>query len=127
MKAVLFVFLGAGFGGSLRYAVNIGCSRLFGAEFPWGILLINVTGSLAMGLIAGWFALRAHIAGAQDWRLFLTTGVLGGYTTFSAFALDFAVLWQRGAQMQAFVYLLASVLLSIVAVFAGLALMRAAS
>ena len=124
MNSYLLVFLGAGFGGMLRHGVNVGCGRLCGTEFPWGILIINVTGCLVMGLIAGWLAFKAQLSWSQDLRLFLTTGVLGGYTTFSAFSLDFATLWERGAQGYAIVYVLASVVLSLAAVFLGLTIVR---
>ncbi|MEI2734561.1 MAG: fluoride efflux transporter CrcB [Rhodoblastus sp.] len=127
MKAYLIVFLGAGVGGALRHGVNVGCGRLCGTEFPWGILVINVTGCLVMGLIAGWLAFKAQMSWSQDMRLFLMTGVLGGYTTFSAFSLDFATLWERGAHSLAIAYVLASVVLSLAAVFLGLALVRMAS
>lgn len=127
MKAYLIVFLGAGVGGALRHGVNVGCGRLCGTEFPWGILVINVTGCLVMGLIAGWLAFKAQMSWSQDMRLFLTTGVLGGYTTFSAFSLDFATLWERGAHSLAIAYVLASVVLSLAAVFLGLAIVRMAS
>lgn len=86
-----------------------------------------MTGCFLMGLIAGWLAFRTQHGWSQDVRLLLTTGVLGGYTTFSAFSLDFATLWERGAQSTAVVYVLGSVVLSLVAVFAGLALVRMAS
>ena len=124
MKPFLLVFLGAGAGGMARHAVNVGFGRLCGTEFPWGILIVNVTGCLIMGLAAGWFAFKAGPAWSQDARLFMTTGVLGGYTTFSAFALDWAALWERGAHTQAVVYVAASVVLSLAAVFLGLALVR---
>ena len=124
MSAFFIVFLGAGLGGAVRHAVNVGCGRLCGAEFPWGILVINVTGCLTMGLIAGWLAFKSQLAWSQDLRLFLTTGVLGGYTTFSAFSLDFATLWERGAHSYAIVYVLASVVLSLAAVFLGLTIVR---
>ena len=127
MKAYLLVFLGAGVGGALRHGVNVGCGRLCGTDFPWGILVINVTGCLVMGLIAGWLAFKAQMSWSQDMRLFLMTGVLGGYTTFSAFSLDFATLWERGAHSLAIAYVLASVVLSLAAVFLGLALVRMAS
>jgi CrcB protein len=127
MKAYLIVFLGAGVGGALRHGVNVGCGRLCGTEFPWGILVINVTGCLVMGLIAGWLAFKAQMSWSQDMRLFLMTGVLGGYTTFSAFSLDFATLWERGAHSLAIAYVLASVVLSLAAVFLGLAIVRMAS
>ena len=125
MKSYLLVFLGAGAGGMTRHAVNVGCGRLCGTEFPWGILVVNVTGCLLMGIAAGWFAFKAGAGWSQDARLLLTTGVLGGYTTFSAFALDMATLWERGAHTQSIVYVAASVVLSLAAVFAGLALVRA--
>lgn len=124
MKPFLLIFLGAGAGGMARHAVNVGCGRLCGTEFPWGILIVNVTGCLLMGLAAGWLAFKAGPAWSQDVRLFLTTGVLGGYTTFSAFALDWATLWERGAHAQSVVYVAASVVLSLAAVFLGLALVR---
>ncbi len=127
MKAYLLVFLGAGFGGMLRHGANTAVTRALGADFPWGIFFINVTGCFAMGLIAGWLAFRTQHGWSQDVRLLLTTGVLGGYTTFSAFSLDFATLWERGAQGTAVVYVLGSVVLSLAAVFLGLALVRMAS
>ncbi len=127
MKAYLLVFLGAGFGGMLRHGFNSAATRALGADFPWGIFLINVTGCLAMGLIAGWLAFRTQHGWSQDVRLLLTTGVLGGYTTFSAFSLDFATLWERGAHGAAITYVLAAVILSLLAVFLGLAIVRMAS
>ena len=127
MKAYLLVFLGAGFGGVLRHGFNVAATRALGSDFPWGIFLINVTGCLAMGLIAGWLAFRTQHGWSQDVRLLLTTGVLGGYTTFSAFSLDFATLWERGAHGAAVTYVVASVLLSLLAVFLGLAIVRMAS
>src|SRR5262245_33707322 len=87
------VCLGAGIGGALRQAANRAVVY-FGLSFAWSTLCVNVTASLAIGLIAGWFALRSQAG--QTLRLFLTTGILGGYTTFSAFALDTALLWERG-------------------------------
>jgi CrcB protein len=125
----LIVFVGAGIGGALRHGVNGLALRLAGPDFPTGTMAINILGSLAMGLIAGYFTFRGGegVFGSmsQHWRLFLTTGVLGGFTTFSAFSLDFAMLWERGTMGGAAVYLLASVLGSLVAVFAALAVARA--
>ena len=86
----LIVFIGAGIGGALRHGVNVGAARLFGFGFPFGTLIVNVVGSFAMGLLAGYFAFRPGIT--QHMRLFLTTGILGGFTTFSAFSLDTALL-----------------------------------
>ncbi len=119
----LIVFLGAGLGGALRHGVNVAAARLFGYGLPLGTLAVNVVGSLLIGLLAGYFAYRTGIS--QHMRLFLTTGVLGGFTTFSAFSLDTALLIERNAFAQAALYVLASVLMSLVAVFAGLALFRA--
>lgn len=122
MKAYLTVFFGAGIGGALRHGVNVLALALVGPGFPFGTLAINVIGSFVMGLFAGYFALQADPG--QHWRLFLTTGVLGGFTTFSAFSLDTALLVERGQPWAAVAYVLLSVLVSIAALFAGLALVR---
>ena len=116
------VFLGGGLGAALRHGINLGAARWLGAGFPYGTLIVNVTGSLIMGLIAGYFAFKGDAS--QNWRLFLTTGILGGYTTFSAFSLDAALLYERGAVAMAAVYVIASVVLSIAGLFAGLAMAR---
>lgn len=118
----VLVFVGGGLGAMLRHGLNVGFGRWLGMSFPWSTFFINVTGSLAMGLIAGWFAFKADAS--QGWRLFLTTGVLGGYTTFSAFSLDAAMLYERGELGSAALYVLGSVLLSICGLFAGLWLVR---
>ena len=118
----LIVFAGAGIGGALRHGVNLASERLFGSEFPYGTLVVNVVGSLLMGLLAGYFAARAGVP--QHVRLFLTTGVLGGFTTFSAFSLDAALLIERHAYWSAAAYMLGSVVLSLAALFAGLSLFR---
>jgi len=118
----LIVFLGAGIGGALRHGVNVWAARLFGYGFPLGTLIVNVTGSFAMGLLAGYFAYRTGVS--QHMKLFLTTGVLGGFTTFSAFSLDTALLIERHAYGQAAAYVVGSVLLSLLGVFAGLILFR---
>ena len=118
----LLVFFGGGLGASLRHAVNMISARGFGTAFPWGTFLINISGSLVMGLIAGYLAFRGEAS--QAWRLFLLTGILGGYTTFSAFSLDTALLYERGEIGLAALYVLGSVALSIAGLFAGLALVR---
>ena len=120
--AYLIVFLGGGTGAALRHAVNVAAARLMGSGFPFGTLCVNVTGSLVMGLLAGYFAFRGDVS--QGWRLFLMTGILGGYTTFSAFSLDAVVLWERGAWGPALVYVFGSVAISILGLLAGLALVR---
>ena len=125
----LIVFLGAGIGGALRHGVNTLGLRLAGPDFPYATMTINIVGSLLMGLIAGYFTFRGGdgVFGqvSQHWRLFLTTGVLGGFTTFSAFSLDFAMLWERGAMAGAAGYVAVSVAGSLVAVFVALAVAKA--
>lgn len=118
----LIVFLGAGFGGMLRHGVNLAFMRLGWTEFPASTLAINVTGSILMGLAAGFFAFRMELP--QEWRLFLTTGVLGGYTTFSTFSLDAVGLYERGQAGAAAGYVAASVVLSLAGLFGALALVR---
>lgn len=118
----IIVFVGAGLGGALRHGVNLVAARVAGLEFPLGTLAVNVAGSLAMGLIAGWFALRS--GASQEMRLFLATGVLGGFTTFSAFSLDAVLLWERGRVAAAAGYVAGSVVLSIAALIFGLMLVR---
>ena len=119
----LLVFVGAGLGGMLRHAVNMLTLRWLGPNFPWGTFLINITGSIAMGLVVG-FLTHRNLPGT-GLRLFVATGVLGGYTTFSTFSLDSALLMERGAYVQAGAYVIGSVVLSILALFAGLWLVRA--
>ena len=127
MQAYLLVFLGAGIGGALRHGVNLGCARYCGMAFPYGTLVVNVAGSLVMGLIAGWLAFKAGEGWSQHVRLFLTTGILGGFTTFSAFSLDAVLIWERGEMGLALGYVAASVFLSIAGLAAGLALVRTIS
>src|SRR5207248_6651636 len=105
---------------SLRHTINVLCARFIGTAFPYGTFIINITGSTIMGLIAGYLAFKGEAS--QPWRLFLMTGILGGYTTFSAFSLDAALLYDRGAIGLAALYVVGSVVLSIAGLFAGLAL-----
>jgi CrcB protein len=118
------VFLGAGVGGALRHSVNLLTAKLLGLGFPYGTITVNVIGSLLMALIAEYFALRG--GPPQHWRLFLTTGVLGGFTTFSAFSLDVVTLYERGQAALATGYALGSVVVSLAAFFMGLAVVRLA-
>ena len=118
----VLVFIGGGLGSSLRHLINVVSIRSLGTAFPFHTFIINVTGSTVMGLIAGYLAFKGEAA--QSWRLFLMTGILGGYTTFSAFSLDAALLYERGEIALALFYVLGSVVLSLVGLFAGLALVR---
>ena len=118
----LIVFLGAGIGGAGRHGVNVLAARLVGTAFPAGTLVINVLGCLLMGLIAGFFAFRGHLP--QEVRLFLTTGILGGFTTFSAFSLDAVQMMSRGAWGAVAAYVLGSVVASIAALYLGMMIGR---
>ena len=118
----LIVFLGGGIGAAMRHGINLAAARALGTAFPYGTLLINISGSFVMGLVAAYFAFKGDAS--QHWRLFLTTGILGGYTTFSAFSLDAALLYERGELGMAALYVAASVALSIAGLFAGFALVR---
>jgi fluoride exporter len=118
----LIVFIGAGIGGALRHGVNVAAARLFGYGFPFGTFIVNVLGSFAMGLLAGFFVYRAGIP--QHVRLFLTTGILGGFTTFSTFSLDAALLIERHSYGAAAGYLVGSVAAGLAALFFGLAVFR---
>lgn len=118
----LLVFLGGGIGSMLRHMVNVLCARAFGIGFPFGTLTVNITGSIVMGLFAGYFAFKGDAA--QSWRLFLMTGILGGYTTFSAFSLDTMLLYERGELGLALGYIVVSVAISVLGLFGGLVLMR---
>ena len=122
MSSYLLVFLGAGVGGALRHGVNLAALRLLGLGFPHGTLTVNILGSFALGLLTGWFALDA--APGRSWRLCLTAGMLSGFTTFSTFSLDAAVLWDRGETAAGALYVLTSMVLAVLGVRAGLLLVR---
>ena len=118
----LVVFLGAGIGGAMRHGVNLWAARMIGPGFPVATIVVNVLGSFLMGLLAGYFAFRPGVP--EHVRLFLTAGILGGFTTFSAFSLDVALLLERHANWPAAAYVLGSVILSLAGLFAGLSLFR---
>jgi CrcB protein len=122
MFHLILVAVGGAIGASLRHLVNLGSLRLLGTTYPWGTMAINVAGSLAMGIFIELLARRFNAS--NELRLFIATGILGGFTTFSAFSLDFAVLWERGAAVPALAYAIASVAGSILALFLGLWLAR---
>ncbi len=122
IQSLLSVALGGALGASLRFLVSLSALRLIGPGFPWATLFVNVAGSLAMGVLA------MTVAGKDPGRvqLFLMTGVLGGFTTFSAFSLDAVTLWQKSGAVPALAYVGASVVLSITGLIAGMALARGA-
>jgi CrcB protein len=122
MSAFLLVFMGGGIGAALRHGINLVFTRWFGASFPLHTLFENVTGSLIMGLLAGYFAFKSGVS--QHLRLFLTTGILGGYTTFSTFSLDAVLMWERDQTAEAAGYVLMSVAVSIAGLWIGLMLAR---
>ena len=123
MNHFLLAAAGGALGAGARYLVNVGFARLFGTAFPWSTLFVNVVGSLAMGLLVG--LLLDRDTNSDGLRIFLATGVLGGFTTFSAFSLDTANLVARGEVGAAGVYVVGSVIVSILALYAGLALAKA--
>ncbi|TPE50190.1 fluoride efflux transporter CrcB [Amaricoccus solimangrovi] len=118
MGNYLIVALGAGIGGAMRHGVNVTAARLLGTGFPFGTLTVNVLGSFMMGLLTQVFLARPGIG--QEWRLLITTGMLGGFTTFSTFSLDTAVLMERGAPATAAGYVALSLLASVGGLFLGL-------
>jgi CrcB protein len=115
--------LGGGIGSALRYGASRASFALIGPDFPGGTLFVNVVDSTLMGVVAAWFALKGEAD--QSARLFLATGIIGGFTTFSAFSLDIAVLWGRGEQATTVGYVLATFILSVGGLFAGMARTRA--
>ncbi len=120
----LWVCLGGGIGAAARHGVNRAALMLAGPNYPAGTLFVNIAGCFVMGLFAGWFTYRGEDT-SESVRLFLTTGVLGGFTTFSAFALDTGLMWERHDTGAAILYAAVSVLGSVSALFAGLAAVRA--
>jgi fluoride exporter len=122
MNGFLLVGLGGAVGAMLRHGASLYALRTFGPGYPWGTLLVNVSGGLLMGFLVGYLAFQG--SGARDLRLLLATGVLGGFTTFSAFSLEAALMIERKAWGQAIGYAGLSVGLCVLAVFAGLMLAR---
>ncbi len=125
MNHLFLVMLGGAIGAGARHLTGRAALALWGPGFPWGTLIVNLAGGLAMGLLAGWLAARA--SGDEALRYLLGVGVLGGYTTFSAFSLETANMLQRGDHGAALLYILASVAGSIIALFAGLQIARVAA
>ena len=118
----LVVFVGGGLGAAIRHGANRASLAWFGPDYPYGTLFVNISGGLLMGVFAELLLLKG--GGSQEWRLFLATGLLGGFTTFSAFSLDAALMWQRSEYSALGIYIVASVLFSIAALFMGMAAVR---
>ena len=118
----LYVALGGAFGAMARYGLGAIIITMLGTGFPYATLFVNVLGSFLMGALIETFALVSNPSAIV--QIFLTTGVLGAFTTFSTFSLDFISLYERGEIMSAFIYLTCSVVLSIAALFVGLSLIR---
>jgi CrcB protein len=122
MIHLLLASAGGAIGAGLRYLVGSFLFRALGPSFPWATIFVNIVGSLAMGLLIGFLVRRTGTP--NEVRIFLATGILGGFTTFSAFSLDAISLWERGEISAAAIYVLGSVVLSIFALFVGLMLVR---
>jgi fluoride exporter len=122
LNLLFAIALGGALGSLARHFVSAGIYGVTGTAFPWGILAVNVIGGFSMGLIVELGALK--LAFGPELRAFLTTGVLGGFTTFSAFSLDAALLIERGDLLSAGIYIVGSVVLSVLALFGGLVLVR---
>jgi fluoride exporter len=125
MLQAILVFIGGGLGALGRWGFGLAATRTLGSAWPWGTLGVNIIGGFAMGLIMGHLMKTGAMTAANDnWRLFLATGILGGFTTFSAFSLETAKMIEAGHWQSAGLYSIASVVLSVAAVFAGMALSR---
>ena len=124
MRLLLLASAGGAIGAGARYLVHVGVARLVGTSFPWATLTVNVLGCLLMGIVVELVVLR--LDGSPELRTFLAAGILGGFTTFSAFALDVEALVSRHQHAAAAIYVAASVGLSILALYVGLLLARAA-
>lgn len=122
MSQIVAIALGGALGSVGRFLVAGWVGRVLGINFPWGTLAVNVVGGLVMGLLVGVMAQAWSVSPAI--RAFLTVGVLGGFTTFSAFSLETVLLLQRGDILAALAYIVSSVVLSVGAVWCGLRLIR---
>jgi len=122
LGVLLAIAIGGGLGSLARHYLSTGVYSVTGSTFPYGILAVNVLGGLIMGIVVELGALK--LSYSLEMRAFLTTGILGGFTTFSTFSLDTALLIERGDWLGAAIYMVASVLLSVAALFGGLWLVR---
>ncbi len=124
-STIAMVALGGAFGAVSRYGVNVGATHFFGHGFPWGTVIVNVVGSFLMGIVIAKFAQADHLS--PEMKSMIVTGFLGAFTTFSTFSLDFVTLWQRGEIIPAMLYMLGSVIISILALGAAMYIMRGAA
>ena len=122
LRQILLVAVGGAVGSVARHLVGVASLRLFGSGFPYGTLIVNLVGAFVMGVFIEILARR--FGGSTDLRLLIATGVLGGFTTFSSFALDTAVLFERGELVSSFVYVAVTLILGLAALFLGLGLAR---
>lgn len=122
MGGFMIVFLGGGLGAAARHGVNLLSTQLVGTTYPWGTFFINVLGSLLIGACTEWLALYSHLT--MNLRLFLVTGILGGFTTFSTFSLEVGLLHERGANLAAILYAILSVVCAVGAMFGGMYAVR---
>lgn len=122
MQGFIIVFLGGGLGAAARHGVNLFAAHHAGTRYPLGTFVVNVVGSLLIGIITEWFALRSHLP--PHLRLFLVTGILGGFTTFSTFSLEVGLLHARGETLAASLYAVGSVVCAVGAMFAGIQIVR---
>ena len=122
LKHMILAAIGGAFGSALRFGTGALMIQLLGRGWPWGTYAVNILGSLAMGLIMGWLAHKGSAGGSA--QILVATGILGGFTTFSAFSLEAAMMIERKAYMSAGLYVGSSVLLGVLMVFAGLFFMR---
>ena len=122
MQSLFLVMIGGAVGTAARHLTGRAMLALLGSGFPWGTLTVNLIGGFAMGVLAG---ILVRTGGSEQWRLLIGVGMLGGFTTFSAFSLDVVMLAERGALVAALGYALVSVIGAILALFAGLSIVRA--
>ena len=122
LRQILLVAIGGAVGSVARHLVGVASLRLFGPAFPFGTLIVNLVGAFVMGMFVELLARR--FGASTDLRLLIATGVLGGFTTFSSFALDTSVLWERGEVISSFVYVATTLVLGLAALFLGLGLAR---